>query len=117
MFRDFGDEEVRKQKVIERFKGKEPACIFCGETDWRCIEEHHIGGQAYDPTTVPVCANCHRKLSDMQKDHPPKAGGDSDEVIGRILLGLADVFVLLIEKLHDWGRTLIERSSRAGGQP
>jgi len=46
------------------------ACPFCGEDDPRCAEDHHIAGRKYDDMTVRVCRNCHRKLSDMQRDHP-----------------------------------------------
>lgn len=102
--------ERRKQRALERLGSNDPRCVICGESDWRCLEAHHLAGQAYAGETVPACRNCHRKLSDGQKDHPAKTGESpsQSEVIGRFLLGLADLFELLVEKLAEWGRYLIE---------
>jgi hypothetical protein len=44
-------------------------CIVCLEKDPRCLELHHIAGRQFADEVVVVCCNCHRKLSDMQKDH------------------------------------------------
>ena len=66
-------QERRKQKALERLGTNTPVCVLCGETNWRCLELHHIAGQALDGTLAIVCRNCHRKLSDMQKDHPQPA--------------------------------------------
>lgn len=104
------ESERRKQRSLERFETNDPRCHICGENDWRCLEAHHLAGQAYDDATVPVCRNCHRKLSDCQKDHPAKTaiGPSQVESIGRFLLGLADLLALLVEKLMEWGVYLIE---------
>lgn len=102
--------ERRKQRALERLGSNDPRCVICGESNWQCLESHHLAGQAYAGETVPVCRNCHRKLSDGQCDHPAKTGESpsQSEVIGRFLLGLADLFELLVEKLAEWGRYLIE---------
>ena len=102
--------ERRKQRALERLGSNDPRCFLCGESDWRCLEAHHIAGHAHDEATVPVCRNCHRKLSDCQKDHPVETvGGDSElEAIGRFLLGVADLFRLLVDKLSEWGGYLID---------
>lgn len=104
--------ERRKQSALERLGTNDPKCIYCDESDWRCLELHHIAGKKNDRTTVIVCRNCHRKLSDLQKDHPPQneVPKDALEAIGFFLLGLADLFALLIEKLRDFGNELIERA-------
>jgi hypothetical protein len=122
--RDFGDEESRKQTSLERFGGILARCWFCFYGHWSGIEEHHTAGWEYLWLTIPVCSNCHKRLTDMQKDHPPKAAGDLDEVIGRVFLGLADQLVLwsermpkLIETLREWGKALIERSRRGVAKP
>jgi hypothetical protein len=51
-------------------------------------------------------------LSDEQKDHPELIGQKpvSYEVIGHMLLGLADFLTLLIMKLKEFGEFLIESS-------
>jgi len=56
-------------------------------------------------STSVECRNCHRKLSDSQKDHPPKIGETPSlpERVGHFLLGLADFFLLLAEQLRQFG--------------
>lgn len=106
--------ERRKQKALERLGTNTPVCVLCGETDWRCLELHHIAAQAFDGTPAIVCRNCHRKLSDMQKDHPEQTITPPDplERIGHFLLGLADLFALLVDKLREFGKDLIARASQ-----
>ena len=107
------DQETRKQNRLEKLGVDEPSCIICQETDWRCLEEHHIAGRAYHDDTVIMCRNCHRKVSDVQKDHPPKTKGSltEHEKIGRFLLGLADFFTLLTIRLREFGEYLIETNN------
>lgn len=102
--------ETRRQKAFDRLGTDEPICPFCGETDWRCMELHHIAGDGFDQTLVTVCRNCHRKLSDMQKDHPPKLAEEPTrlESIAHFLLGLADLFLLLEAKLLEFGNYLLD---------
>ena len=101
--------ERRRQNALERLGTNNPRCL-CGEDDWRTLEKHHVAGQAYDDFICIQCRNCHRKLSDQQKDHPDTTGEPIGlpETIGRFLLGLADFFELLIEKLREFGTALIE---------
>jgi hypothetical protein len=102
--------EIRKQKRLEKLGSNNPVCITCGEDDWRCLEEHHIAGQAYDDTLSNICRNCHRKLSDDQIDHPKAISKPpmTHERIGHLLIGLADFFALLVEKLREFGQFLIQ---------
>lgn len=108
------EQERRKQKALERLGTNSPVCVLCGETDWRCLELHHIAGKPFDGALAIVCRNCHRKLSDMQKDHPPPTSAPPDpfERIGHFLLGLADLFALLVEKLREFGNDLILRAGK-----
>ena len=101
--------ETRRQAALDRLGTNDPRCIHCGETDWRCLEAHHVAGRAYDDFTSVECRNCHRKLSDPQKDHPPKIGEPPSlpEQVGHFLLGLADFFLLLVEQLRKFGGELI----------
>lgn len=104
--------ERRRQARLERFNTNNPQCVICGETDPRCMEDHHLAGRKNDEQTVNTCRNCHRKLSDDQRDHPKQVEPPKDalEAIGYFLLGLADLFALLIEKLRDFGHELIDRA-------
>src|ERR1700734_585745 len=69
--------EARLQRMCERLGDDKPGCINCGLEDIRCLEAHHIAGSKFGDALVIVCRNCHRILSDDQKDHPPPAGDDA----------------------------------------
>lgn len=115
-------EERRKQRRLDRLGSRSPACVICGERDDRCLEAHHVAGQRLDEGTVPVCRNCHRKLSDRQKGHPVQQTQTLviEEVVAHFLLGMADLFELLVQKLRDFAEKLIavdsEIISTPGGQ-
>ncbi len=103
--------ERRKQKALQRLGSNDPRCVFCGEGDWCCLEFHHVSGHAYGEEGVVVCRNCHRKVSDPQKGHPP-ALTDAQPVflerVGHFLLGLADLLEMLVALIREYGRELIE---------
>ena len=102
--------EIRKQRALERLGSNNPRCVCCGEPDWRCLEFHHLSGRAYGEEGVVVCRNCHRKVSDSQKDHPSSLA-DAQPVLleqaGHFLLGLADLLEMLVVMMREYGRQLI----------
>ncbi len=105
--------ESRRQGRLERLGTNDPNCGLCGEHDDRCLELHHVADYRRDDGTVVICRNCHRKVSDDQKDHPrfdPAADPMLDR-IGHFLLGLADLLRLIVEKLMVFGHCLIERAA------
>jgi len=101
--------DIRRQRALRRLGSDAPQCCACPERDPRCLELHHIAGRKNHDDTVPVCRNCHRKLSDLQLDHPSAAGSPPDRpvIIGHYLLGLADLFRLIAERLVEFGHALI----------
>ena len=110
--------ERRKQTRLEKLGTNEPRCGVCGENDWRCMELHHDAGQKNDPRTVIACANCHRKVTDMQKDHPAIVIG-ADPLLaaaGSLMLGLADMLSLIIAKLYEFGQALIDRANATASE-
>lgn len=111
------DAERRRQKTLNRLGTRFPHCATCGEDFPKCLEAHHIAGRKHDEATAFVCLNCHQKLSDAQLDHPqsPDREATREERIGHFLLGLADLFELLVKKLKEFGRHLLaqDRSSTA----
>lgn len=113
------DSEIRKQQALKRLGEPNPRCRICGEGDERCLEDHHIAGQAMHGETHPVCRNCHRKLSDVQRDHPAQiaACASLPEVVGHYLLGLADMLVLVAKTLVKFATQLIDmaRPHATGG--
>lgn len=105
------DPDERIERAYQRLGTRTPVCTTCDETNPHCLELHHIAGRKYHDDTVIQCRNCHRKLSDSQLDHlSPQATGPDAQlvVIGRYLLGLADWFALLVERLREFGAWLIE---------
>lgn len=107
---DHGDRVARARKTCERLGTPEPACAVCGENRPVILEKHHIAGRAYDPETMILCKNHHGLMTDFQKDFPPGVNDPPCQLerIGRMLLNLAELFAILIEKLKEFGLYLIE---------
>lgn len=105
--------ERRKQRRLEVLGTNNPICGTCGENRWQCFEQHHVADYGRDDTTVRECYNCHRILSDNQRDHPPfnAAADPLLDRIGHFLLGLVDMLRLIVDKLHQFGMQLIERAA------
>lgn len=107
------DPEDRKQQKLRQLGTQNPVCVTCSESDPFVLEKHHISGRKHSGDLAIVCANCHRKLSDQQRDHvPPGHGNVSGQLgtIGHYLLGLADLLALVVNALREFGRWLIERA-------
>jgi hypothetical protein len=110
--------ERRNQKRLERLGSNDPHCGICGEADDRTLELHHVAGRKHDETMVPLCRNCHRKVTDDQHDHPA-FDPSADPVlasIGNFLLGLADMLSIIVTKLREFGLALIVRSTATEGE-
>jgi hypothetical protein len=107
----YPDAEARLRKSLERVGDNNPRCAHCPESDPIALEVHHVAGRQYGKATIVECANCHKKLSDAQKDHPPRIDDKPPvtfERIGHHLLGLADLLRLVATKLEEIGRFLIQ---------
>lgn len=115
------ERERRRLNALDRLNDAEPKCVVCGEDDWRTLEDHHIAGRAFDASTAILCRNCHRKVSDDQKDHPKRITRPPSpaERVAHFLLGLADLFALLVVKMRELAHALIASLTEApnnGGQ-
>ena len=108
--------ERRKQRRLEALGTNDPACFACGVSDWRCLELHHVADHGCDDTMAIVCRNCHRALSDSQKDHPAfdPAADPLLHTLGRFLLGLADMISRIIEPLRNFAHALLTRAAASG---
>lgn len=104
------DREARREQALKRLGTRNPSCVVCSENDPLCLELHHIAGQKHHDDLSIVCRNCHRKLSDQQRDHPVDTPRQHPTMatIGHYLLGLADLFRLLAASLVQFGTWLIE---------
>ena len=106
---NYGDHETRRQRRLRRLGNNNPICGTCGERDDRCLELHHPADHGRDELMVTICRNCHRKVSDNQKDHPANdlAADPTLDRMGHFMLGLADLLSLIVEKLIEFGHILI----------
>jgi hypothetical protein len=107
--------ERRRQQALERLGTNKPWCVMCGFDDPVALELHHVAGRAFDGTLIVVCRNCHRLLSDMQKDHPEPQNQPPSELesILHYLLGRSDVLVQLLQRdreIADRLFALVQRS-------
>lgn len=112
------DREDRLERHYRRLRTRTPVCITCGKREPghpEIYELHHVAGKGHDDVFIE-CSNCHRTLTDQQKDHVPP--GLSPPVgmiatIGHYLLGLADMLAMVVEALKDFGAWLINMSYSA----
>lgn len=112
------ERERRKQHRLEKLGSNNPLCGMCGESDDRTLELHHVAGRKHDEMVAILCRNCHRKMSDDQKDHPAATGQADPSLasIGKFLLGLADMLAIIVTRLCEFGHVLIARSSEPMGE-
>jgi hypothetical protein len=104
------DEEDRRQQRLRRLGTRTPCCVGCGETNPVVFEQHHIAGRKHSDDTATLCLNCHRKLSDKQRDHVPSGANEPTgprATIVHYLLGLADLLALVVEALRRFGTWLM----------
>lgn len=106
--------DIRAQHAKRRLGAADARCRVCGESYAGCLEQHHIAGRANHDETHPLCRNCHRKASDLQRDHPHQIAVPPSflEVVGHYLIGLADMLRLVAETLVQFGKSLIAQSER-----
>ena len=102
------DYETRRQQAFARLGSDDPRCVVCGEDDWRCLELHHLAGQAYDDQLVILCRNCHRKQSAPWTNEKSPAKPPMMEVIGHWLAGLVALLRQLAMKGQAFADTLFE---------
>lgn len=107
---------VREERRRRRFDG-DAVCVRCGESDLSTLtpvvrtllEDHHVCGAANAPSlTVPLCLNCHRKMTERLE----RAGvamtepRDVLEMLVMVCRALADFFRMLAECLLEWSDRL-----------
>jgi hypothetical protein len=116
------DRQRRMERWFEKMGTREPRCPCCPETHFACFEGHHLAGRLYHPFIVWVCVNDHRKLTDMQKDHPMHHP-DADPLlqsVAHFLYGLADLLELATVlddgggQLRNFADALLERARELG---
>lgn len=68
------NKETYKNTIQKQKRDKKPflCCFLCGEDDSSVIELHHIGGRNNSDGVVPLCKNCHFKITAEQNKVSPK---------------------------------------------
>jgi hypothetical protein len=112
------DLDARLEQQYRRLGRRDAICVTCGESNVFCLELHHIAGRKHHDDLSILCRNCHRKLSDAQRDHPDAdvliQPGDSQ--IGHYLLGLSDLLALVSERQKIFGEWLLGARDRGSDQ-
>lgn len=103
---------IRKQK---RNKKSALCCTVCPEDD-PCvvaphhIEQHHIEGRGNSDIVIPLCLNCHAKVTTVQNKVPPKARSASateNQKAGYRLVTLGALLQLIGGRLIEFGHEMI----------
>lgn len=92
---DYKRHRARYQRYVKRgiVGGEYSTCPMCGREGVK-LEFHHIGRQACDDRAIPVCRDCHDRLSECQQHEHHKLGPNPKnkcERLGRLLLGFVDI--------------------------
>ena len=94
----------RLERQYRRLGTRKPSCVVCGEGSPFCLELHHIAGCKHDDDLSIVCRNCHRKLSDSQKDHEAELGDAPNTAF--YLLGLSELLAQIAPRLKAISQSL-----------
>jgi HNH endonuclease len=100
---DFSPDDLAQH--ARRLGGFDKRCVICGEPNPRCLELHHIAGRAYSEDVVPVCRNCHRKITDRTENAKAPSNPAILESAAHWLLGAVQLLLLLC----DSGRLIAEQ--------
>lgn len=107
------NQEIARVRDARRLGGFDKTCVICGEPDQRCLELHHIAGRSFDGEKVPVCRNCHRKVTDKTANKTATQYPSKLDQIGHWLLGLAEFLLALAKRAFEFGNVLIECAQHA----
>lgn len=126
---------IREEQQYRRLGTRKPSCNVCEEREpaaltgtdpnivcYEClalkkgkstVEQHHMAGQHNDSFTVPIPANEHRILSDMQRDWPNGTLRNPDcsplRQAAATIRGWLDILRLMIERVLGWIPAYLEQ--------
>lgn len=106
-------EELRRERDFARLRTRNPVCLNCGYMNHpAALEFAHIAPRKFHDDGGVLCANCHRELSDNEKDfsYQPQSQNPQMETIGRYLIALAEWFRRIAETIAEFGAWLLEQS-------
>ena len=107
-------EQLRREADFRRLKSRHPICLLCAY--WRhpaAIEFAHLIPRQFGVGCgAPLCSNCHRELSDMEKDmsYKPTSNEPDLETLGRYLVALGTWSEAAAPTMKMLGAYALERS-------
>ncbi len=106
-------EELRRESDYKRLRTRNPVCLSCGYSNHPAVMElAHIAPRQFHDDGGVLCSNCHREMSDTEKDlsYAPQSINPQMETIGRYLLALAEWFQRIAATIALFGAWLLEQS-------
>ena len=106
-------EESRREKDYKRLRTRNPICLACDYMKHpAAMELAHIAPRQFHDDGGVLCSNCHREMSDTEKDfsYAPQSINPQMETIGRYLISLAEWFKRIAETLAAFGAWLLDQS-------
>jgi hypothetical protein len=100
--------DVRRERAARRISAGS-VCVACGEADpavlkggRSLIEAHHIAGSANDrATAADVCLNCHRRLTNAQRDVGVSLAEDPSRTLLERVVGWVRGLAVFCQHLAD----------------
>lgn len=83
-------------------------CHVCGQAGSSIIEKHHIFGRKNSKKTVPLCKNCHAKITYQQNKLAPKirasnaSKADNKRVV---FVSMGGILKVIGDELISYGHT------------
>ncbi|WMW22415.1 HNH endonuclease [Methanolobus mangrovi] len=87
------NKEAYKQSINKQKRDKKTSlcCSICGESSPETLENHHLFSRANSEMTVPLCKNCHAKITSEQNKLSPKIRSKTSSRKNNIRLFLVSV--------------------------
>lgn len=107
-------EQLRREADFRRLKSRHPICLLCAYRRHPAAIEfaHLIPRQFGVGCGAPLCSNCHRELSDMEKEmsYKPTSNEPDLEALGRYLVALGTWSEAAAPTMKMLGAYALERS-------
>ncbi|NPE28391.1 HNH endonuclease [Methanococcoides sp. SA1] len=100
-------------KSTRKYKGgKKPplVCFNCVEDNPEVIEMHHVDGRNNSDWIIPLCKNCHTKITAEQNKISPKKRSkkaSSENLAAFNIISIGALLELIGKRLGDLGREMI----------
>ena len=105
------DADIRREKDYRRLRTRTPICLSCGYSkSSSALELAHIAPREFHDDAGVLCSNCHREMSDAEKDlsYSPQSANPQMETIGRYLIALSEWFLRIANTIAAFGEWLLD---------